>query len=143
MPRFLRLNEALDLEINLEGSVLSQYLGESSKTAFQALAFGEEFEQAYFSSLLQNVTDGVVGYRHHGRFTKAELVKVLENVVAQEELHAINAINVLKHFNVPAPMLCEYHFPMNNIEDAFALAESFTMFAVGTLQDVSQTLAQN
>jgi hypothetical protein len=57
-------------------------LGESSKTAFQALAFGEEFEQAYFSSLLQNVTDGVPGYRHHGRFTKAELVKVLETVVA-------------------------------------------------------------
>ncbi|RSL73047.1 hypothetical protein CEP53_000836 [Fusarium sp. AF-6] len=118
-------------------------LGESSKTAFQALAFGEEFEQAYFSSLLQNVTNGVPGYRHHGRFTKAELVKVLETVVAQEELHAINAINVLKHFNVPAPMPCKYHFPMNNIEDAFALAESFTMLVVGTLQDVSQTLAQN
>ncbi|KAI8712348.1 hypothetical protein NCS52_01332600 [Fusarium sp. LHS14.1] len=118
-------------------------LGESSKTAFQALAFGEEFEQAYFSSLLQNVTNGVPGYRHHGRFTKAELVKVLETVVAQEELHAINAINILKHFNVPAPMPCKYHFPMNNIEDAFALAESFTMLVVGTLQDVSQTLAQN
>lgn len=40
-------------------------------------------------------------------------------------------------------MPCKYHFPMNNIEDAFALAESFTMLVVGTLQDVSQTLAQN
>lgn len=64
-------------------------LGESSKTAFQALAFGEEFEQAYFSSLLQNVTDGVPGYRHHGRFTKAELVKVLETVVAVSFKHSL------------------------------------------------------
>ena len=40
-------------------------------------------------------------------------------------------------------MPCKYHFPTENIEDAFALAESFTMLVVGTLQDVSQTLAQN
>lgn len=32
---------------------------------------------------------------------------------------------------------------MTNMRDAFALAESFTMLVVGTLQDVSQTLAQN
>ncbi|KAH6880364.1 hypothetical protein B0T10DRAFT_463924 [Thelonectria olida] len=118
-------------------------LGDSSKTAFQALAFGEEFEKAYFQSLLQNVTHSVPGFERHSKFTKRELIKVLETVVAQEELHAINALNVLKHFNATAPMPCKYHFPMTNIQDAFALAESFTMLVVGTLQDVSQTLAQN
>lgn len=40
-------------------------------------------------------------------------------------------------------MPCKYHFPTTNIDDAFALAESFTMLVVGTLQDVSQTLAIN
>ncbi|KAM5350842.1 hypothetical protein ACJ41O_007347 [Fusarium nematophilum] len=118
-------------------------LGDSSKTAFQALAFGEEFEQAYFSSLLSNITNNVHGYERHQRYSKRELVKMLTTVVAQEELHAINAINVLKHFNVLAPLPCKYHFPTTNIEDAFALAESFTMLVVGTLQDVSQTLAIN
>ncbi|ENH64774.1 hypothetical protein FOC1_g10000911 [Fusarium oxysporum f. sp. cubense race 1] len=68
---------------------------------------------------------------------------MLTTVVAQEELHAINAINILKHFQVPAPLPCKYHFPTTNIDDAFALAESFTMLVVGTLQDVSQTLAIN
>ncbi|KAF4465673.1 late sexual development [Fusarium albosuccineum] len=118
-------------------------LGDSSKTAFQALAFGEEFEKAYFQSLLTNITNNVPGYKARSRFSKKELTKMLSTVVAQEELHAINAINVLKHFNVTAPMPCKYHFPVNNLQDAFALAESFTMLVVGTLQDVSQTLAQN
>lgn len=57
-------------------------LGESSKTAFQALAFGEEFEQAYFSSLLSNITNNVHGYRSHYRCKKSELVKMLTTVVA-------------------------------------------------------------
>ncbi|EGU77676.1 hypothetical protein FOXB_11795 [Fusarium oxysporum f. sp. conglutinans Fo5176] len=121
-------------------------LGDSSKTAFQALAFGEEFEKAYFSSLLYNVTNNIHGYKSHYRYSKSELVKMLTTVVAeyqQEELHAINAINVLKHFQVPAPLPCKYHLPTTNIDDAFALAESFTMLVVGTLQDVSQTLAIN
>ena len=57
-------------------------LGDSSKTAFQALVFGEEFEKAYFSSLLYNVTNNIHGYKSHYRYSKSELVKMLTTVVA-------------------------------------------------------------
>ncbi|KAJ0155429.1 hypothetical protein HZ326_2324 [Fusarium oxysporum f. sp. albedinis] len=66
---------------------------------------------AYFSSFLCNVTNNIHGYKSHYRYSKSELVKMLTTVVAQEELHAINAINVLKHFQVPASLPCKYHFP--------------------------------
>jgi hypothetical protein len=57
-------------------------LANSSLTAFQAIAFGENFEVAYFSSLLNNVTHGMAGYECYGHFEKQELANVLETVVA-------------------------------------------------------------
>lgn len=61
----------------------------------------------------------------------------------QEKLHALNALGVLKHFNVFAPEPCQYVFPTTNIRDAVALAETFTALVLGTLQDASQLLAKN
>ncbi|KAH8806145.1 hypothetical protein F5884DRAFT_680000 [Xylogone sp. PMI_703] len=122
-------------------------LGPGSITAFQALAFGEEFEVAYFQSLLDNVTNNVPGFETYGTYGKKELQKILTTIVAvsrtQEELHSINAISTLQHFNQTAPLPCKYQFPTTNIRDAIAVAESFTLLVIGALQDTAQTLADN
>ena len=54
-------------------------LGAGSTTALQLIAFNEIFETAYFSSLLQNVSDGAEGYRARN---KAELVNVFKTIRA-------------------------------------------------------------
>jgi len=61
----------------------------------------------------------------------------------QEELHAINAINVLNKFGAFAPQPCQYQFPTTTLIDAIALAEKFTALVLGTLQDATQLLAKN
>lgn len=61
----------------------------------------------------------------------------------QEELHAINAYNVLTNFKAFAPPPCSYKFPTSDINSAITLAETFTAFVLGTLQDASQLLATN
>lgn len=50
---------------------------------------------------------------------------------------------MLKHFNTFAPEPCRYVFPTTNIRDAVALAETFTAFVLGTLQDAQQLMAKN
>ncbi|KAK3939732.1 hypothetical protein QBC46DRAFT_387123 [Diplogelasinospora grovesii] len=115
----------------------------SSLTAFQLIAFNEEFEVAFFSSLIENITNSVPGFDLPSQEKKDELLDILETVLAQEELHAINAIKVLEHFNAFAPMPCQYRFPTTNVYDAIALAETFTAVVLGTLQDAAQLLATN
>lgn len=69
------------------------------------------------------------------------LAQLILTVHQQEELHAINALNALNKFKKLAPLPCKYHFPATNIHDAIAVAEVFTSFVMGTLQDVSQGAA--
>jgi hypothetical protein len=63
----------------LPNSPLPSSLGEGSTTAFQLIAFNELFETAYFSSILQNITDGVEGFQAEN---KDELIKVFTTVRA-------------------------------------------------------------
>lgn len=57
-------------------------LADSTLQSLQAIAFNEEFEVAYFTSLLANVTTGVHGYESWKNYGKAELEKVLKIVIA-------------------------------------------------------------
>lgn len=54
-------------------------LANSSLTAFQLIAFNENFEVAFFNSLLQNVSNCVPGYEHGD---KPGLISVLKTVIA-------------------------------------------------------------
>lgn len=56
-------------------------LAPSSLTAFQLIAFNENFEVAFFSSLLQNITDGVPGFELDDE-EKEQLTSVLKTVIA-------------------------------------------------------------
>ncbi|KAG8169049.1 hypothetical protein KVR01_001798 [Diaporthe batatas] len=118
-------------------------LAPGSLTAFQLIAFNENFEAAFFSSLAENITNDVAGFEVGDSNKKDELLSILETVKAQEELHAINAHNVLTKFGTFAPPPCSYKFPTSDLNSAITLAETFTALVLGTLQDASQLLATN
>ncbi|KAK0634210.1 hypothetical protein B0T14DRAFT_508553 [Immersiella caudata] len=118
-------------------------INESSFPVFQLISFNEQFEVAFFSSLIYNVTNDVPGFALKNPKKKDELLDILETVLAQEKLHAINAGKTLANFKQFVPVPCKYQFPTANIYDAIALADRFTALVMGTLQDAAQTLARN
>ncbi|KAK1985869.1 late sexual development protein [Colletotrichum cereale] len=125
---------------SLPNSAPPPKLEKSSLTAFQLIQFNEQFEVAFFSSMLENVTNGGDGWY---TADKDKLVETLKVVVAQEKLHALDAKGVLDHFKAFAPPPCQYQFPTDNLKDAISLAETFTSVVLGTLQDANQLLAKN
>ncbi|KAH6659180.1 late sexual development protein [Truncatella angustata] len=120
-------------------------LSEGAIANFQLIAFNEQFEVAFFSSLIENITNNVEGYQSvPGMANTGALLEILKNVKAQEELHVISAKDVLKHFNaslVPEP--CEYKFPTTDLESALSLAVTFTSVVLGTLADAEKSFADN
>lgn len=56
-------------------------LAESSLTAFQLIAFNELFEVAFFSSLVQNITNNVTGFQTDAS-ERAKLINILNTVTA-------------------------------------------------------------
>ncbi|KAK1830675.1 hypothetical protein QBC39DRAFT_353610 [Podospora conica] len=119
-------------------------LNESSFPVFQLIAFNENFEVAFFSSLLYNITTGVKGFDDFpSKEKKMELVDILQTVLAQEKLHAINAIRTLTNFKAFAPAPCKYQLPTSTTYEAIALAERFTDLVISTLQDAAQAVARN
>ncbi|OIW22908.1 hypothetical protein CONLIGDRAFT_143995 [Coniochaeta ligniaria NRRL 30616] len=139
--------QLLDIERIADGKLSNApppaKLAPSSLTAFQVIAFNELFEVAYFKSMIDNITADVPGYQLPSQAKKDELLDIMQTILAQEKLHALNAIGTLKYFNAFAPEPCQYVFPTTNIRDAVALAETFTAVVLGTLQDASQLLAKN
>lgn len=61
-------------------------LESSSLTAFQLIAFNENFEVAYFSSLRDNITNNASGYQLDDQTERADLLSVLETVIAVRPL---------------------------------------------------------
>ncbi|TDZ13349.1 hypothetical protein C8035_v004413 [Colletotrichum spinosum] len=125
---------------SLPNSAPPAKLEPSSLTAFQLIQFNEQFEVAFFSSMLENVTRGGPGWE---TTEKEKLVDALKVVVAQEKLHALDAKGVLDHFKAFSPGPCQYQFPTNTLKEAVVLAETFTSVVLGTLQDATQLLAKN
>jgi hypothetical protein len=112
-------------------------------TNLQLINFNENFEVAFFASLLNNVTTNVAGFQISDATEKNFVIEVLTAVLAQEELHSINAANGLKSQNQQPILPCRYVFPTTNFNDAIALASTFTDVVLGTLQDVIEIFADN
>lgn len=51
-------------------------------------------------------------------------------------MHALDAINALKHFNQTPIEPCLYNFPVSTLDEAIALATTFTSVVLGTLQNI-------
>jgi hypothetical protein len=107
------------------------------------IQFNENFEVAFFNSLLFNVTTNVPGFEINDAQERDIVVQALTATLAQEELHAINAGNALKSQKQDPIQPCHYVFPTTNFNDAIALAATFTDVVLGTLQDVIQIFAEN
>jgi hypothetical protein len=119
-------------------------ISEDTKTSLKLIAFNELAEVAFFTELIYNITNQVEGYHNHDvgdDQAVAFVLGALNAVVAQEELHALNANGALAHFNEAPIQPCEYNFPVSSFKDAIALASTFTDVVLGTLQDVQSLLA--
>ncbi|KAK0612626.1 hypothetical protein B0T17DRAFT_544159 [Bombardia bombarda] len=115
----------------------------TSLSAIALTALNENFETAFFSSLLQNVTDNVEGFQFDTDEKRTEFLDIVDTIVAQEKLHAINAANTLRNFDAFVPVPCAYQFPSSDIRGAVQLAQTFTALVLGTLQDAAQLFAVN
>ncbi|KAF1954796.1 late sexual development protein [Byssothecium circinans] len=110
-------------------------------TNLQLIALNELFEVAFFSELVYNVTNKLPGYDLG--YGHDYVLDTLSAIVAQEELHLLNANGALKKFNQEPIQPCKYAFPVTDFHSAIALAGTFTDVVLGTLQDVNQIFAQN
>ncbi|KZP01821.1 LsdA family protein [Calocera viscosa TUFC12733] len=106
--------------------------------------FAERIESVYFEELLYNVTNYVPGYELPSWVDYDYFVNFLNVTQHVEELHNLNAVNALAHFNQTAIQPCtRYNFPVSNLEEAITLAMTFTSNVFGVLGEVVQIFAQN
>lgn len=108
------------------------------------IQFNENFEVSYFATMLSKMKSKAPGFWDDKRDMNF-LIDTITAVLAQEELHAINAGNFLTKFDsANGPVLpCQYLFPVDNLDDAIALASTFTDVVLGTLQDVATFLGKD
>ena len=114
-----------------------------TETSLELIAFNEIFEVAFFTELLANITNNVSGYEIADSNERNSVITEITAVVAQEELHALNANGALAHFNVNPIQACEYNFPVSDFSSAIALASTFTDVVLGTLGDIATLLGQD
>lgn len=107
----------------------------------QLVALNELFEVAFFSELVYNVTNKLPGYDLG--YGHEYVMDTLHAIVAQEQLHLLNANGALKKFDKEPIQPCKYAFPVTDFQSAIALAGTFTDVVLGTLQDVNQIFAKN
>jgi len=112
-------------------------------TSLRLIAFNELWEVAYFTEFLYNVTNNVQGYQFQDQNQRSSVIAALTAIVAQEELHALNANGALAHFNAGPIQPCTYKSPVSNFHDAVALAKTFTAVVIGTLGDVQTHFGTN
>lgn len=115
-----------------------------SLTSLGFIAFNELFEVAFFTELFNNVTTGASGFREGDLLgqDKAKILSILKIVIAQEELHELNANGAFQKFTGQMIQPCQYNFPVSNFNQAISLASTFTDVVLGTLPDI-QTLFAN
>jgi len=111
--------------------------------SLRLIALNELFEVAFFEDLISNITNNVKGYTFKTPKSRDFVLKSLAAVQNQEELHALNANNALKHFNTEPIQPCKYTFPVSDFKSAIALAGTFTSLVLATLQDVIEVFALN
>ncbi|KAF2827938.1 hypothetical protein CC86DRAFT_404971 [Ophiobolus disseminans] len=110
-------------------------------TNLKLVAFNELFEVAYFTELVYNLTNKVQGYDLG--YGHEYVLDSLKSIVAQEQMHLLNANGGLKRFNQETIQPCKYSFGVTDFQSAIALAATFTDLVLGTLQDVNQIFADN
>ncbi|KAK5165430.1 uncharacterized protein LTR77_008959 [Saxophila tyrrhenica] len=127
----------------LPNTPLSPTLQTGDNTIFELIAFNELFEVAFFTSLINNITQGVEGFEIGSPVVKNFVLNALITVQAQEELHALGANGILTAAGETPIQPCEYIFPSADFDSAIGFARTFTDVVLGTLQDALAGLAAN
>ncbi|KAH7413050.1 putative sexual development protein [Cadophora sp. MPI-SDFR-AT-0126] len=139
--------QTLDIQTQAHGSLPNgappATINPNTLTSLRLIAFNELFEVAFFSSLLNNMTTNATGFEFQSSSARDTALAAVTAILAQEELHALNANGALSHFNTPPIQPCQYTFPTTTYDDAIALASTFTDLVLGTLQDVSSLMGSN
>ncbi len=164
------INQRADGTLPNEGAPPS--LSDATVPLIQAIALVEEFEVALFSSILQNVTNGVPGFTQFPLLSKSAIINILDNIVAvsetpisppspptntlgtrkkQEHRLILNS----KRSSIPsmlatslelsklAPLPCQYTFPSKTFMEALDVAAIWTDVGLGALQDVLESVGSN
>ncbi|KAJ5121282.1 uncharacterized protein N7515_009243 [Penicillium bovifimosum] len=118
-------------------------ISEPGITNLKLVAFNELFEVAFFNELITNITEKVPGYRFSSEDDLDYVLRSLRTILAQEELHALDANNALDNVGIEPIEPCHYKFPVDNFDAAILLASTFTDVVLGTLQDVVERFAMN
>ncbi|CAO1615291.1 unnamed protein product [Parajaminaea phylloscopi] len=139
---------AAEIQVAAHGTLpngpLPNKLSEEEKTSLQLVALNELFEVAFFTSLLYNVTNTVDGFTDFQGETQDYVVKTLQSILAQEEIHALGANAILKNSGIDPIKPCNnYFFPTTDFEGAIALADLFTGVVLGALQDITEVFAHD
>ncbi|OQE44402.1 hypothetical protein PENCOP_c002G08158 [Penicillium coprophilum] len=116
-------------------------ISEGGITNLKLIAFNELFEVAFFDQLITNITEKAPGYRFSNEGDYNFVLNGLKVILAQEELHALDANNALANVGVDPIEPCRYSFPVEDFDAAILLATTFTDVVLGTLQDVVERFA--
>ncbi|KAL4940046.1 hypothetical protein BDV06DRAFT_224468 [Aspergillus oleicola] len=127
----------------LPGLPLPANLSTSGITNLQLLAFQEFVEVAFFHELIGNITRTEPGYGFVNDVEREFALRSLTTILAQEQVHTLTANDALKHFGVNPIEPCHYNFPVSNLNEAIALATTFTAHSLATLQDITERFAVN
>ncbi|KAJ5199721.1 hypothetical protein N7491_009481 [Penicillium cf. griseofulvum] len=138
-------SELEQIELNAHGTLPNspppKGISEFGITNLKLIAFNELFEVAFFHQLITNITEKVLGYRFSDEDDYNFVLDGLKVILAQEELHALDANNVLAHVGIEPIEPCYYTFPVQDFDSAILLATTFTDVVLGTLQDVVERFA--
>ncbi|KUJ14586.1 uncharacterized protein LY89DRAFT_650489 [Mollisia scopiformis] len=113
----------------LPNGALPTQLTAGATQTLQLIAANELFEVAYFTELVNNITNKVPGYENADSYA----LKTLTAIVNQEQIHVLAANGVLANANQTNIQPCQYQFPVSDFDSAIALAETFTEVVLGVL----------
>ncbi|KAL8900621.1 MAG: hypothetical protein Q9192_000965 [Flavoplaca navasiana] len=129
----------------LPNQPLPTNLSQDAIATLKLLAHNELYEVAFFTELLTNITTAAPGYGSNDTapLDRLLLVRQIEAIKNQEELHAVaaNAFLISTKQEPIAP--CQYTFPVSNFQNAILFAQVFTDLALGTIPAVQLLFARN
>lgn len=100
---------------------------------FTGANFLENLESAFFFAGLQNLT--------HTWNSSPDVIAVVRNVIAQEEVHVQTIENLLSHFKAPTLDPCKYVFPVTSEASFLQLANIITSVGIGAVINLASTIA--
>ncbi|KAK5163629.1 uncharacterized protein LTR77_010578 [Saxophila tyrrhenica] len=108
------------------------------------IAFNELFEVSFFTQLVDKIVKSAPGFTSKDIPADRDTVLAdLKVIVAQEELHALNALGAFNANTGKTVAPCTYKFPVKTFSEAIALASKFTDVVLGTLPDIQTVAAEN